>query len=166
MTTDRNLEFLSIEQWQLGVEQALHIELARSNLAMHMTLLGISRWASGNSLFALQLAKAINPSPRIAWLDAANTNFQAWLEAGGFAQPEPEALAPLSAEITLNQAEDGSAGTGINTGAPIESPKRAINNSASSCHRMKHHVKNARIGNVPSISPLPDIPGPGGFVRT
>ena len=111
MKTISGLEFSSLEQWQQGVEQAVHIELATSNFAMHMTLLGISRWASGSTLFALQLAKAISPSPRVAWLDAANTNFQAWLEAGGFTQPEPDALAVSSAEIIPSQAVD--TGTGI-----------------------------------------------------
>lgn len=163
----RGLEIASLELWQLRVAQAVHIELARSNFAMHITLLGISRWVNGGVLVASQLGDAISPSPRIAWLDTANLNFQAWLTAGGFAQPELEAPAPLPAEITLKQAEDGNRGAGIDTGRPRESPKMAISISASSRHRMKRYVEKARVGNVPSsISPPTDIPRLGGLAGT
>ena len=58
--------------------------------------------AANSPRSALQLANEISPLPRIAWFDTANTNFETWLEAGGFTQSEPDTLAPLSAEITLN----------------------------------------------------------------
>ena len=66
-------------------EQAVHIELARSNRAMHLALLGFSRWTSGSS--PVEPRPAMTPMSPLAWHTCANRNFEAWLEAGGFARP-------------------------------------------------------------------------------
>ena len=76
---------LPITHEEQEIEQAVHLELARSNRAMHMTRLGISRWTNGSTLVASRVA--MTPMSPLAWHACANRNFEAWLAAGGFAQP-------------------------------------------------------------------------------
>lgn len=106
MKTINELELALFEQAEKEAEQAAHIELAKSSCAMHITLLGISRWTSGSTLAAWQLANAFSPLSHIAWLEATNRNFQSWLEAGGVSQPEQEPLTASSAEEITSQASD------------------------------------------------------------
>ena len=70
---------------------AVHMALARSNRAMHLTQLGISRWTSGSTLVASEVA--MTPMSSLAWHTAVNRSFETWLEAGGFAQPGKDTLA-------------------------------------------------------------------------
>jgi hypothetical protein len=109
MKTIKELETVLLEGVEKEAQQAAHIELAKSNCAMHMTLLGISRWTSGNSLAAWQLANIFGPLSHIEWLEATNRNFQSWLQAGGFAQPEQDTLTASSAEDIAS----GASGAGI-----------------------------------------------------
>lgn len=111
MKTIKELELVLLDEVEKEAQQAAHIELAKSNCAMHMTLLGISRWTSGNSLAAWQLANIFGPLSHIGWLEATNRNFQSWLQAGGFSQPEQDTLTASSAEGIASWASGAGIGS-------------------------------------------------------
>lgn len=136
MKTANELEFSLLKQVVQEAEQAAHIHLAKSNCAMHMTMLGISRWSSGSTFAGWQLASAFSPLSHVSWLETANRNFLSWLEAGGFSQPEQETIVASSAESTSNQAPDA---TGVTL---AETPGKSLRNLAGSTRRTIHLAKN------------------------
>jgi len=71
-----------------NVIQALRLQSARKQSAMHALNLGLARWR--NVEVEAELVRALPSSSRSRWHAAAQDNFMAWLNAGGFAQQAPE----------------------------------------------------------------------------
>ncbi len=82
------------------VPQTARVQLALEQSARHAAMLALARWTSGDTRAELQLADALRPSSQARWHSAAQRNFKAWLDAGGFAanadapvaKPEPVRL--------------------------------------------------------------------------
>jgi hypothetical protein len=72
-----------------NVIQALRLQSAQEQSAMHAVNLAVSRWS--NVEVEAELVRALPSSSRSRWHAAAQDNFMAWLNAGGFAQQAPEA---------------------------------------------------------------------------
>jgi hypothetical protein len=72
-----------------NVEERTQNALEQS--ALFPTRLAIARWTSGADPLRSHLAQ---PPARAAWLAAAQRDFQAWLDGGGFAQHDQAANDP------------------------------------------------------------------------
>lgn len=78
-----------------NVIQALRLQAAREQSAMHAVNLALARWSNVDVEVEAELVRALPSSSRSRWHAAAQDNFMSWLSAGGFAQQPPEAkLAP------------------------------------------------------------------------
>ncbi|MBA5638228.1 hypothetical protein H3H37_14310 [Duganella sp. LX20W] len=66
-----------------------HRQAAAEAAAAHRTALAMSRWRSGDTAADLRTAAALHPGPQAQWQAALQRQFCAWLDAGGFAAPEP-----------------------------------------------------------------------------
>jgi hypothetical protein len=137
MKAVNELEFSLLKQVVQEAEQAVRINLAKSNCAMHRTMLGISRWSSGSTFDGWQLANVFNPLSHVSWLETANRNFLSWLEAGGFAQPELETFAQSSLESTSNEAAEAPGGMLSET----KTPGKSLRNLPGSTRRTIRLVK-------------------------
>lgn len=71
-----------------NVIQALRLQSAQEQSAMHAVNLAVARWS--NVEVEAELVRALPSSSRSRWHAAAQDNFMAWLSAGGFAQQQPE----------------------------------------------------------------------------
>lgn len=58
--------------------------------AAHRARLALSRWCSGDTPAALKTAATLHPGPQAQWHAALQRQFNAWLDAGGFAAQERE----------------------------------------------------------------------------
>lgn len=65
-----------------------HVRLASEQSSMHNARGAIARWRSGNTDMEWLGAMAISPSPQSRWHAAAQRDFCAWLDAGGFTQAD------------------------------------------------------------------------------
>lgn len=72
-----------------NVIQALRLHAAREQSAMHAVNLAVARWSNVDVEVEAELVRALPSSSRSRWHAAAQDNFMAWLNAGGFAQPAP-----------------------------------------------------------------------------
>ena len=70
--------------------KAARLSLARSESTLFPTRLALARWTAGGDL--PHLYGNSNAPLRAAWLNQAQRNFQAWLDGGGFAQHDDDAL--------------------------------------------------------------------------
>jgi hypothetical protein len=92
------------------IPQTARVQLALEQSALHAAMMALTRWTSGNTHAELQLADALRPTSQARWHNAAQRNFKAWLDAGGFAgnadapaaKAEPVQLErPAAAELQL-----------------------------------------------------------------
>ncbi|WP_229219825.1 hypothetical protein [Rugamonas fusca] len=94
-----------------------HRRAAAEAAAAHRTALALSRWRSGETASALKTAATLHPGPQAQWHAALQRQFNAWLEAGGFAaqerEPAPEAapLAPPMKTAALRRCSQPHCGT-------------------------------------------------------
>lgn len=65
-----------------------HVRAAADAAAAHRTALALSRWRRGETEADLAAAAALHPGPQAQWHAALQRQFNAWLEAGGFAAQE------------------------------------------------------------------------------
>jgi hypothetical protein len=91
-----------------NVIQALRLQSAKEQSAMHAVNLAVARWSNVDVDVEAELVRALPSSSRSRWHAAAQDNFMAWLSAGGFAQQEPESTLagpPQTAEdgVALSQ---------------------------------------------------------------
>ena len=70
------------------IVQVLRMQAATEQAAMHLVQIAVARWTCADVEF--ELACALPSSRRSRWHAAAQNDFMAWLNAGGFAQPEAE----------------------------------------------------------------------------
>lgn len=95
------------------VPQTARVQLALEQSALHAAMMALTRWTSGNTHAELQLADALRPSSQARWHSAAERNFKAWLDAGGFAanadapvaRPEPVRLERPDAATRQHQLQ-------------------------------------------------------------
>lgn len=73
-----------------NVIQVLRLQSAQEQSAMHAVNLAVARWSNVDVGMEAELVRALPSSSRSRWHAAAQDNFMAWLNAGGFAQPAPE----------------------------------------------------------------------------
>jgi hypothetical protein len=82
-------------------------QLALEHSALHTAQLGIARWTSGISTTQRDLAAALMPASQVQYHKKVQKDFQAWLDAGGFAADDVEAAspAPLAPAAAAMEAE-------------------------------------------------------------
>lgn len=73
---------------QLAVTPAERRRIASTHAALFPTRLALSRWQHGGHIPHLHYGA---PALRAAWYAAAQRDFQAWLDRGGFSQHEDTA---------------------------------------------------------------------------
>ena len=79
--------------------------VAQEYAAIFPTRLALARWTRGGDIPHVHCFEHQLPM-RAAWYEQAQRRFQAWLETGGFHQPEPGSLDSVVAE-TSQQADKG-----------------------------------------------------------
>jgi hypothetical protein len=79
--------------------------VAQEYAAIFPTRLALARWTRGGDIPHVHCFEHQLPM-RAAWYEQAQRRFQAWLETGGFHQPEPGSLDSVIAETT-QQADEG-----------------------------------------------------------
>jgi hypothetical protein len=79
--------------------------VAQEYAAIFPTRLALARWTRGGDIPHVHCFEHQLPM-RAAWYEQAQRRFQAWLETGGFHQPEPGSLDSVIAE-TSQQADEG-----------------------------------------------------------
>ena len=67
---------------------ALQERTVAESSARRATKLALARWSDKRSYEEMQVAAALRPSCQALWYRLANLDFQAWLQAGGFAQSD------------------------------------------------------------------------------
>ena len=80
-------------------------KVAQEYAAIFPTRLALARWTRGGDIPHVHCFEHQLPM-RAAWYEQAQRRFQAWLETGGFHQPEPGSLDSVIAE-TPQQADEG-----------------------------------------------------------
>ena len=109
-------------------------KVAQEYAAIFPTRLALARWTRGGDLPHVHCFEHQLPM-RAAWYEQAQRQFQAWLETGGFHQPEPGSLdsviteasqaadqtATLSRKVVVHGGpRTTSRGTGASTDRPLE----------------------------------------------
>lgn len=69
----------------VSLAHAERLRLARAQSAMHTARLALARWSGDQSYQELRLARLLPPSDQARWHAAAQRDFCAWLDGGGFA---------------------------------------------------------------------------------
>ena len=83
-----------------------HLQLAREKSALLITDMALARWTSGDNYDQVQLAQALRPSKLSQWHDTVQSNFSAWLAAGGFAASDAASPSePRALEETSDNAQ-------------------------------------------------------------
>ena len=72
-------------------------KVAQENAAIFPTRLALARWTRGGDIPHVHCFEHQLPM-RAAWYEQAQRRFQAWLETGGFHQPEPGSLDSVIAD--------------------------------------------------------------------
>jgi hypothetical protein len=80
-------------------------KVAQEYAATFTTRLALARWTRGGDIPHVHCFEHQLPM-RAAWYEQAQRRFQAWLEAGGFHEPEPGCLDSVIAETTQQAAEN------------------------------------------------------------
>jgi hypothetical protein len=78
-------------------------KVAQENAAIFPTRLALARWTRGGDIPHVHCFEHQLPM-RAAWYEQAQRRFQAWLETGGFHQPEPGSVDSVIAD-TAPQAD-------------------------------------------------------------
>lgn len=74
-------------------------KVAQENAAIFPTRLALARWTRGGDIPHVHCFEHQLPM-RAAWYEQAQRRFQAWLETGGFHQPEPGSLDSVIADAS------------------------------------------------------------------
>jgi len=72
-------------------------KVAQEYAAIFATRLALARWTRGGDIPHVHCFEHQLPM-RAAWYEQAQRRFQAWLETGGFHQPEPDSLDSVTAD--------------------------------------------------------------------
>ena len=85
--------------------------MAKTHSALFPTQLALARWRyGGDTPHVFACTRTLS---RAAWYDQAQQQFQAWIDAGGFHQPEPEhtdcTIPDTSAAPALTAAQNADA---------------------------------------------------------
>jgi hypothetical protein len=74
-------------------------KVAQEYAAIFPTRLALARWTRGGDIPHVHCFEHQLPM-RAAWYEQAQRRFQAWLETGGFHQPEPDSLESAAADAS------------------------------------------------------------------
>nr|WP_143028895.1 hypothetical protein [Massilia sp. PDC64] len=78
--------------------------VAQEYAAIFPTRLALARWTRGGDIPHVHCFEHQLPM-RAAWYEQAQRRFQAWLETGGFHQPEPDSLDSVIADTSQQGGE-------------------------------------------------------------
>jgi hypothetical protein len=96
-------------------------KVAQEYAALFSTRLALARWTRGGDIPHVHCFEHQLPM-RAAWYEQARRQFQAWLESGGFHQPEPDGLESVIAETTPQAGRD----TGLSKTCVVHGSRRSV----------------------------------------
>ncbi|MCC7643659.1 MULTISPECIES: hypothetical protein [unclassified Janthinobacterium] len=96
----------------------MRLRIATEQAAMHKVRLGVARWSS--ALAPQDEDATSSPASQTHWHAEAQCHFMCWLELGGFAHPDADAVAEtgnVTAPVMVDTAPEISSGANASAGA-------------------------------------------------